>query len=376
MRDATPKFQDALVLTGGGTGGHFFPALALAEGARGRWSDRPITFVGAQRGIEARELPASAWPHLLLDVEGLLGRSPLQVARSAWKLGRAVLHLKAHWRVQRPWAVIGTGGYGAAPALLAARALDIPFFLHESNAAPGALVKLVAPKARRVWCGMEAVRSLLPGADCRVVGTPVREAFLRSFEPVSALSAPFRLLALGGSGGARAINEALLELAPALLEGRPDWELLHQAGPAELERLKDRPRHPRHALVSFITCMDEAMEAASLVVGRAGASTCAELKAAGRGAILIPLPTSANDHQRRNALALAAEGRAQVLEQGPHLVSRLEAALRPLLDEPATRQALACEPEPNRAVELCLDDLAGYFDGRGSAIQATATERA
>jgi len=357
MRDATPNFQDALVLTGGGTGGHFFPALALAEGARARWSDRPITFVGASRGIEARELPASAWPHLLLDVEGFLGRSPLRAAKSAWKLWRAVAGLKRAWRRERPWAVIGTGGYGAAPALLAARSLGIPYFLHESNAAPGALVKLVAPKARRVWCGMEAVRPLLPGADCRVVGTPVREAFLRGFRPVAALSAPYRLLALGGSGGARALNEALLDLAPTLLEGRPDWELLHQVGPAELERLTDRPRHPRHALVPFIAHMDEAMEAASLVVGRSGASTCAELKAAGRGAILIPLPTSANDHQRQNALAQATEGRALVLEQGPGLVPRLEAALRPLLDDPAARQALSREPEPNLAVQLCLDDL-------------------
>ncbi|MCE1204017.1 MAG: UDP-N-acetylglucosamine--N-acetylmuramyl-(pentapeptide) pyrophosphoryl-undecaprenol N-acetylglucosamine transferase [Holophagaceae bacterium] len=357
MRDATPNFQDALVLTGGGTGGHFFPALALAEGARARWSDRPITFVGASRGIEARELPVSGWPYLLLDVEGFLGRSPLRAARSAWKLWRAVARLKRDWRRARPWAVIGTGGYGAAPALLAARSLGIPYFLHESNAAPGALVKLVAPKARRVWCGMEAVRPLLPGADCRVVGTPVRTTFLRGFQPVAALTAPFRLLALGGSGGARALNEALLDLAPTLLEGRPDWELLHQAGATEWERLKGRPRHPRHTLVPFIARMDEAMEAASLVMGRSGASTCAELKAAGRGAILIPLPTSANDHQRQNAVAQAAEGRALLLEQGPDLVLRLEAALRSLLDDPAARLALSREAEPNLAVQLCLEDL-------------------
>jgi len=119
----------------------------------------------------------------------------------------------------------------------------------------------------------------------------------------------------------------------------------------------DRPRHPRHTLVPFIGRMDEAMEGASLVVGRSGASTCAELKAAGRGAVLIPLPTSANDHQRRNALAQAAEGRAKVLEQGPHLVSRLESALGSLLDDPAARLALSREPEPNRAVQLCLEDL-------------------
>ena len=328
MREATPNFQDALVLTGGGTGGHFFPAIALAEGARERWPQRSVAFIGACRGIEARELPGSAWPHLLLDIEGLVGRSPLRMARSAWKLWLATRRLKALWRQQRPWAVLGTGGYGAAPALLAARSLDIPFFLHESNAAPGALVKLVAPQARRVWCGMEAVRPLLPGADCRVVGTPVRESFLRVFHPAGDLEAPFRLLVLGGSGGARSVNEALLELAPALLDSLPDWEILHQVGPAEMERLRGRSRHARHDLVPFIAGMAEAMESASLVLSRAGASTCAELKAAGRVALLVPLPTSANDHQRMNAVAMVAEGRARLLEQGEGFTPRLEEALR------------------------------------------------
>ncbi|MBP1773916.1 MAG: murG [Holophagaceae bacterium] len=361
MRDATPRFQDALVLTGGGTGGHYFPAVALAEGARVRWSDRPIAFVGAQRGIEARELPQSGWPHLLLEVEGLVGRSPLRVARSAWLLWRAVARLKRLWREACPAAVVGTGGYGAAPALLAARSLGIPYFLHESNAAPGALVKLLAPRARRVWCGMAAVTELLPGADCRVVGTPVRAAFLRPFRPSSELVPPFRLLALGGSGGARALNEALLEIAPALLDAQPEWDLLHQVGPAELARLQDRPRHARHALVPFIAEVDRAMEAASLVIGRSGASTCAELKAAGRAAVLVPLPTSAGDHQRKNALAMAAEGRALVLEQGPDFSGRIQAALLPLMGGAAARQSLSKAPEPNLAVASCLDDLAAYL---------------
>ena len=359
MSDALPRFRDALVLTGGGTGGHFFPAIALAEGARARWPERPIAFVGAQRGIEARELPASPWPHLLLDVEGFIGRSPLRVARSAWKLWRAMTHLKALWRQDRPWAVVGTGGYGAAPALLAARALGIPFFLHESNAAPGALIKHLAPAAGRVWCGMEAVRPLLPRADCRVVGTPVREAFLRTFPPVGSLGAPFRLLVLGGSGGARALNEAVLGLAPALLEAFPQWEVLHQAGPAEFTRLADLPRHPRHALVPFIARVDEAMAGASLVLSRSGASTCAELKAAGRGSVLVPLPTSANDHQRQNAQAMVAEGRASLVEQGEGFTAHLEEALRGLLNSASEREALSLLPEPNRAVAQCLDDLEG-----------------
>jgi UDP-N-acetylglucosamine--N-acetylmuramyl-(pentapeptide) pyrophosphoryl-undecaprenol N-acetylglucosamine transferase len=361
MRDATPNFLDALVLTGGGTGGHFFPAIALAEGARARWPGRPICFVGAQRGIEARELPASPWPHLLLDVEGLVGRSPWRMAKSGWKLWRAVSRLKSLWREGRPRAVIGTGGYGAAPALLAARSLKIPYFLHESNAAPGALVKQVAPQAQHVWCGMEAVRDLLPGAACRVVGTPVRQAFLRDFRLSGSLHPPFQLLVLGGSGGARAINGAMLEIAPTLLDQLPAWELLHQVGAAEFERLKAQPRHSRHTLVPFIARMAEAMDSASLVVSRSGASTCAELKAVGRGAVLVPLPTSANDHQRMNALAMAAEGRATVLEQGTDFAHRLGEVVLPLMGYASARQALSKAPEPNQAVALCLDDLERYL---------------
>ena len=361
MRDPMPAFQEALVLTGGGTGGHFFPALALAQGARRRWPGLPVVFVGARRGIEARELPGSEWPHLLLGVEGFLGRSPLRAAHSAWSLWGAVSCLKRAWRQQPPRAVIGTGGYAAAPALLAARSLGIPFFLHESNAAPGALVKLVAGKARRVWCGMEAVRPLLRNADCRVMGTPVRAAFLRDFLPLERLGPPFRLLVLGGSGGAQAVNEAMFGLAADLLDAHPDWEVRHQTGAGPFEQLKDLPRHARHGLVPFITEMDAAMESASLVLGRSGASTCAELKASGRPSLLIPLPTSANDHQRQNALAMVKEGRAQWVEQGDNFPVRLRAALDPLLAGQALRKQLAQVAEPNRAVDLCLDDLAPYL---------------
>ncbi len=352
------NFKDALVFTGGGTGGHFFPAVALAEGAKARWPHLPVAFVGAIRGIEGLKLPQSQWPHLLFDVEGFLGRSPLNMTRAAWKLWRGKTKLKALWKQQRPKAVIGTGGYGAAPALLAARDLGIPYFLHESNAAPGELVRRLAPGARRVWCGMEAVKPLLPTANCLMVGTPIRSSFLREFSKVKDLKAPFQLLVLGGSGGARAINEAMLVASPVLLERFEDWTILHQAGSREFERIKDVPRHGRHQLVPFIEAMDEAMEASSLVISRAGASTCAELKAAGRGAILIPLPNSAHDHQRKNAEAMGLENRAVVVLQQPNLADHLEAHAESHINTPYARIKLGKSPELNRAVEVCLDDLA------------------
>lgn len=356
---STPDFTDALVFTGGGTGGHFFPAVALAEGARNRWPDRPITFIGAQRGIEARELPGGPWPHLLVEVEGLVGRSPGKVMRAGWKILRAFNRLRREFKRHRPWAVVGTGGYGSAPALLAARSLGIPYFLHESNAAPGVLVRRLAPHARRVWCGMDGMGSLLPGTRCLTVGTPVRAAFLREFKKVKELAPPYQLLVLGGSGGARPINDGMMLAAPLLLEQFPDWTILHQAGPKEYERLKDHPRHARHRMVPFIDQVDEALEGASLVISRAGAGICAELKAAGRGAIMIPLPNSAGNHQMENAKAMAREHRIVLATQQPNIADHIEAHAASHMATPYARIKLSKPPEMNRAVALCLDDLAG-----------------
>lgn len=355
-------YSGSLVMTGGGTGGHFFPAVALAEAARLRWPERPVVFVGAQRGIEGRLLPASPWPHLLLDVEGFAGRSPWKAARAAWKLSLACRRLRSLWKRHRPWAVVGTGGYGSAPALMVARLLGIPYFLHESNAKPGLVVERLARGAAGVWCGMDAVRSRLAGARCLSAGTPVRAGFLRAFQPVGALEPPRRLLVLGGSGGALALNAAVLSAAPALLERFPGWELLHQAGPAGYQALMSAQvqLHPRHTLVPFLDDMDSQLEAASLVITRSGASTCAELKACGRPALLVPMPGSAGNHQVLNARAMAAEGRGEVLEQGPSLVEDLVRAAAAFMGEPDRLAAMA-RPEPNRAVAACLDDLAAVM---------------
>ena len=330
--------------------------MALAEGAKKRWPERSIVFVGAVRGIEGRRLPTSDWPHMLFDIEGFHGKSPIKMFRSAWRMHAAIRCLKKIWKHQRPMAVIGTGGYGAGPALMAAKALGIPYFIHESNAEPGKVVKLVAAKAWRVWLGMKAAEARLPKAKCAYRGTPVRASFLRPFKPCRDLPKPLTLLILGGSGGARAINDALLSMGNELMETCQDWRILHQTGAVEMERLADAPRHPRHVLVPFIEEIDVAMESASLVLSRAGASTCSELKATGRPVVLVPLPGSAADHQRHNAVAFTSEGRGMVVEQGQGFEVRLFAALSGLMGDKARRESLS-KPEPNTAVEKCLVDV-------------------
>jgi UDP-N-acetylglucosamine--N-acetylmuramyl-(pentapeptide) pyrophosphoryl-undecaprenol N-acetylglucosamine transferase len=349
-------FKDALVITGGGTGGHFYPALALAEAAAEQMPDRQIIFVGAKRGIEAKKLPETKWQYLLLDVEGLSARSPMRAYRAIRRMAEARHYLQGTWETDRPFAVVGTGGYAAGPALFAAKKLKVPYFLHESNAEPGLIARLAAKKAARVWLGMEAARSRLSRANCLYVGTPIREAFLRPFKPPSALGPPFRLLALGGSGGAKAINDALFSIAASLLDARPDWEILHQAGSLEMVRLSQAPRHQRHSVEPFIEKIDEEMERASIVLTRAGASTCAELKAVGRPAVLVPLPTSAGGHQKSNALAFVQEGRGAMVEQGPGFEERLLDALSGLMASEAARLGYA-GPEKNEAAAKCLADM-------------------
>ena len=145
-----------------------------------------------------------------------------------------------------------------------------------------------------------------------------------------------------------------------LLDRFPEWEMVHQTGEGEFPRFAALPHHSRHSIVPFIEAVDEAMEGARFLLSRAGAATCAELRAAGRGAILVPLPGSALDHQRRNALAMEKEGRARVVEQGDRFSERLAACAGELMADSALRVALE-RPEPNRAVELCLDDLAALL---------------
>ena len=354
---APSDYAGALVVTGGGTGGHFFPAQALAEGWQLRHPQQKIVMIGAHRGIEAKHLPQLPFAYELLHVEGFVGRSPWRLLTSLFLLWRSVRHLRRQWKQHRPQAVIGTGGYAAAPALRAAVSLGIPIYLHESNAAPGKLIDWMAPRAQRVWCGMKEVQDRLPQASCLIVGTPVRAAFRRSFSPIKTLTAPYQLLVLGGSGGARAINQAMMKCAPLLLEAFPNWIVLHQVGARDFPYFSQLDHHPRHHLVPFIEAMDQTLEQTSLVISRSGASICAELKASGRGSILIPFPRSAGDHQRRNAESLAREDRSiLVLEQNP-LEDFIEAHASSHMRNAYARHTLAKTPELNRAVELCLEDL-------------------
>jgi len=353
------NFANSLVMTGGGTGGHYFPAIAIAEGARCKWNGQPIMFVGSKRGIESRLLEKSDWQYLLLDIEGFVGRSIIKIIKSSWKLAIACYQLRMIWKSSRPMAVIGTGGYGSAPALLAARSLGIPFFLHESNAKPGLLVKYLAPYASGVWCGMEAVKVHLTGARSILTGTPVRSAFLRNFIPLQlvSLKSKFRLLVLGGSGGASVINRAMLDISSALLGRFPNLWIMQQVGEKEFNNLSLHVTDKRHSIVPFICNMDTEMEAAALVITRSGASTCAELMACGRPSIMIPMPNSAGNHQVTNAQAMVDDGRTVMIRQNDNLNNDLLDKVSAFVMNPVLLFDMNIHAAANKAVTVCLDDV-------------------
>lgn len=347
-------FVNSIVVTGGGTGGHYFPAIALAESLNIRYPKRNIIYIGSKYGIESCLAPKHVWPYLLLDVEGVLGRSIVNSTKSIYRLLVAYYSLKNIWLQYRPSAVIGTGGYGAAPALLVANSLQIPFFLHESNAKPGLVVKILANKATSVWCGMSETNMFLKKANCILTGTPVRTAFLRSFKHMC-VSSKFNLLVLGGSGGASAINSTMLNIAPILLDQFPNLQILHQVGHRDFKDMKVHI-HPRYTIVPFLNNMDIAMEKSNLIITRSGASTCAELKACGRPAIMIPMPNSAGNHQVKNAQAMVKEKRAIMLQQNTHLSNNLLDQVSNLINNSDQLFNLS-HFETNMAIKFCLDDI-------------------
>ena len=304
-----------MLLAGGGTGGHLFPAVALAQRLQTTEPAGEVLFVGTRRGIEAKVLPELGLPLRTIDISGFYGKGLLgkigllpQLVKSLWQSLRILGEF-------RPEVVVGVGGYASGPALLAAWLRGYPFLIHEQNAWPGLTNRLLARWAKRVCLSFaDSDRAFHHG--CTVLtGNPLREG-METCPPIPE-GKPL-LLVFGGSRGARAINDALLAALPLLQALGGGLRILHQTGAEDLERVREGYRQAGWAdaeVVPFIQDMAGAYARAHLVLCRAGATTIAELTACGRPAILVPYPFAAGDHQRGNAEALARKGAALVLPQ-------------------------------------------------------------
>jgi UDP-N-acetylglucosamine--N-acetylmuramyl-(pentapeptide) pyrophosphoryl-undecaprenol N-acetylglucosamine transferase len=302
-----------IVFAGGGTGGHLFPALAVADELRRRRPSAAIEFVGGRRGLETRLVPAAGYPLRTLPLSGLKGASLPARALAAVSAGLAVLRCLASFVARRPALVVGVGGYASGPAALAASILGVPVMLMEQNHFPGATNRWLAPRADAVCVPSDAARGRLGGVGI-VTGNPVRREFAAIGPPPG--GARLALLAFGGSRGARSINRAMVEALPRLAAMSPPPAIVHQTGPeAHQEVAAAYGAHPSLGadVRPFLDDMPRRIADADLVVCRAGATTLAELAAAGRPAILVPFPFAADDHQRLNAEAVRDEGAAVVI---------------------------------------------------------------
>jgi len=303
------------VIAGGGTGGHLFPGLAVARALKARVPEAQISFAGTAGGIEARVIPSTEFTLDLIRSAGLKGKSLVALARGAALVPLSGLDA---WRVisrRRPDVVIGVGGYSSGPVVAIAVVRGVPAMLLEQNAVAGLTNKLLAPLVTRAAVTYEASLKFF-GEKGFVSGNPVRREFLE-IDDAAIDAHKVRVLVFGGSQGAHAINVAMVEAAPRLAAAAENLDLVCQTGTRDFDMVREAFERSgvQGRVERFIDAMDREMKAAGLIVSRAGATTLAEITAAGRPAILVPLPTATDDHQRHNALALQHAGAAEVIEQ-------------------------------------------------------------
>jgi UDP-N-acetylglucosamine--N-acetylmuramyl-(pentapeptide) pyrophosphoryl-undecaprenol N-acetylglucosamine transferase len=306
-----------VLIAGGGTGGHLYPGIAVARELLRRMPDARITFAGTARGIESRVIPREGFELDVLRSAGLKGTSIGARIRGVLLLPLSAIDAWAIVSRRAPDLVIGVGGYSSGPVVLMAALRRVPTLLLEQNAVPGLTNRLLARAVSAAAVTFDSTASYF-GRRAFVAGNPVRSEFLsRDFTPAVRAAGPPRVLIFGGSQGAHAINVAMVEAAAELAAYPGGVAITHQTGERDLELVRDGYRRARlEARVEpFLYAMDREIKDVDLVVCRAGATTIAELTAAGRPAVLVPLPTAADDHQRKNAEVLGAAGAAVVVEQ-------------------------------------------------------------
>lgn len=348
-----------LLIAGGGTGGHLYPGVAVAEELLARNPGHAVLFAGTDRGLEARVLPGLGLPFAAVRAAGLVGAGARGALRA---LGLMVLGLTDAARILsrfRPQVCLGVGGYVSFPVVVLARLRGIPSAIQEQNARPGLTNRLLARLVQRVYAGVPEAAPQFPPGKTRITGNPLRGALSTPlpYEPPSSGVAA-HLLILGGSQGARALNEMVPRALPHLPAGIEVW---HQAGKGRGEAVANAyGSRPGVRVAEYIDDVREAYAWAHLVVARAGALTVAELASAGRPAVLVPFPHAAGGHQEANAQAAQAAGSALCCPEADLTPQGLADALGRLLADPEglARMAAAAEGSARReAAREIVDDL-------------------
>ena len=344
-----------LLIAGGGTGGHVFPAIAIAQEWLSRGAEREVILVGTQRGLETKLVPQAGLPLETLRVAGLKGKGGMTLAKNLAMLTLGVKDAFGVLRKHRPVAAFGVGGYAAGPMMLATWLQHVPNIIFEPNAEPGFTNKVLARLSRRIATGYE-ISAHNWGKKAVVTGCPVRPDFFAI--PQRVPQKPLRLLITGGSQGALPINRTFVDAMDRLAARRSELSIVHQTGERDYNAVRTAyARREIHAeVVPFLTNMAERFAWADVVICRAGAITAAEIAAAGRAAIFIPFGAATDSHQLRNAQEMSRAGAGKLIPESELTAERLSSEIFALLDRPSEIEQLASSARrlarPNAARDI------------------------
>ena len=352
-----------LLIAGGGTGGHVFPAIAVAREWLSRAKGREVFFVGTQRGLESRLVPEAGFPLETIRSAGLKGLSGVRLVQNLLLLGPSMLDSAAVVRRRRYAAAFGVGGYAAGPVMLMASLRGLPTVIFEPNAEPGFTNRVLAGSVKRIATGYESVARRF-GSRAVFTGCPVRPEFFDM--PARAPQPPYRILITGGSQGSRKINQAVIAALELLAPHKHRLTIVHQTGTRDYNEVA--PAYTQRGfdaeVAPFFSNMAERFSRADLIVCRSGAITVAELAAAGRAALFIPFGAATDSHQLRNAQELVKAGAARLIVESELTGARLAQEILALLDAPAALVELGAKarkfarPDAARDIDDLIEGVA------------------
>ncbi|MEO7175155.1 MAG: undecaprenyldiphospho-muramoylpentapeptide beta-N-acetylglucosaminyltransferase [Saprospiraceae bacterium] len=352
-----------VIVSGGGTGGHVFPAIAIADALRLLEPDIELLFVGAKGRMEMERVPKAGYRIEGLDIVGIQRRITWKNLVLPFKLLASMRQASLIIRQFQPDLAIGVGGYASGPILRVAAAKGVITMIQEQNSYAGITNRLLAKNAKRICVAYPGMEAFFPSAKIRLTGNPVRAEIAEIGEKKLEAYQEFKLdpekktvLVVGGSLGAKSLNEAM-QMAPAMLEKHPDWQIIWQIGKAYFEMFKDTSPARKEGIIAsmFIEKMDLAYAMADLVVCRAGALTISELMLAGKPSILVPSPNVAEDHQTKNAKAVVEAGAAYMVTEN-EIQDKLWEMVEILLEDPQKLEIIATKAKglgtPNAAERI------------------------
>ena len=347
-----------VLIAGGGTGGHLFPGIALAEEVTTRNAKNQVSFVGTERGLEVRVVPQAGFPLELISARGLKGMGVGRLLRGLFALPVSFFQSWSILRRYRPDVVVGVGGYASGPVVLAAWLQRVPTVVQEQNALPGLTNKVLGRVVRVVFIAFDEARRFFPSRKVQLIGNPIRRKLMDNYLRSTVRHEGFTLLVFGGSQGAKGINDRMIAALEELGDLKDSLHILHQTGKKDVEAVRAayQAKGFNAEVVEFIDDMSAAYARADLVVCRAGATTLAELTVCKKASLLIPFPHAADNHQAVNAQAMVQSGAALMFTEAELTGPILAAQIRTLHAHPEQlrkmEKAAALLGRPEAAKEM------------------------